>query len=170
MLHTTSHTLSQRVHDLGGEGFANDIFDYEEVDRRHHAIQEGENIYHNKKEEDFPENPLNEPSVIDILLDAAPEAAKIRDPTGRLPLHSAIGHGKAYDQGVQGLIEAYPQALEVPDTETQLYPFMLAGTAGKSKKNCSTIFELMRMSPDLVKLGISDSDVDSKPKAEVRSK
>jgi hypothetical protein len=111
-----------------------------------------------------PENPLNEPSVIDMLLSAAPETAKIRDPSGRLPLHSAIGSGKGFYQGGQGLIAAYPAAMEIPDPITNLYPFMLAATCGEGTKNASTIFELMKLSPELMKMALTD-DMDLKPKA-----
>lgn len=54
----------------------------------------------------------------------------------------------AVERGVQGLIAAYPEAVEIPDPETKLYPFMLAATAGEGKNNCSTIFELMRLTID----------------------
>jgi hypothetical protein len=161
--------IFQRVHDLGGEGEDyqfNYAFDDDEVNQRHRAIQEGKNVYNDKNDIDdgSPDNPLNEPSVIDMLLSAAPTAAKIHDPSGRLPLHSAIGSGKGYYQGVHGLIEAYPAAMEIPDPVTNLYPFMLAATCGEGIKNVSTIFELMKLSPELIKMGLTD-DMDLKPKA-----
>jgi hypothetical protein len=156
---------------LGGEGFSIEdaVFDDDEVNRRHSSIIEGEVIFNSKKDEELCENPLNEPSVIDILLRVAPSAAKMPDPNGRLPLHSAIGSGKSYEQGVKGLADAHPEALLLPDEVTKLYPFMLAATAGGDKKNCSTIFELMRLTPELVKMGLSsmacDDDMNLKPKA-----
>lgn len=152
----------QRVHDLGGEGYSiADAFDDFEVNRRrleNNAIEQA------KKDEEFPDNPLNEPSVIDMLLGAAPTLAKIKDPSGRLPLHAAIASGKGYQQGVQGLIEAYPEAMEIPDPKTNLYPFMLAATAGEGSKNVSTIYELMRLGPELAKMALSE-DMGLKPKA-----
>lgn len=159
----------QRVHDLGAESYSiHDAFDDLEVNRRHLlANLEGDTDYHDKKDEDIPENPLNEPSVIDTLLSSAPAAAKIKDPiSGRLPLHSAIGSGKGYGQGVQGLIEAYPESMEIPDPETNLYPFMLAATAGKGRMAVSTIYDLMRLSPELARMALcEDEDMDLKPKA-----
>ncbi|KAL3804388.1 hypothetical protein HJC23_011316 [Cyclotella cryptica] len=169
-LHIAAKAPVYRVHDLGGEGFSIDdaVFDDYEVNRRHSAIQLGEVIYSHKKDDDVCENPLNEPSVIDILLGVARSAARVPDPNGRLPLHAAIGSGKAFDQGVRGLVNAHPEALFIPDVETKLYPFMLAATAGADKKSCSTIFELMKLTPELVKMGLTcdfASDMDLKPKA-----
>lgn len=151
---------------MGGEGTSihDAAFDDFDVDNRMYSIHEVERIYKSRKEENVSENPLNEPSVIDILLEVSPSAAKIRDPTGRLPLHSAVGSGKGYHQGVQGLIAAYPEAVEIPDPETKLYPFMLAATAGEGKNNCSTIFELMRLTPEFIQMALCD-DMNLKPKA-----
>ena len=87
------------------------------------------------------------PSVIEILVTAAPETARFRDRNGRLPLQLAIANGKKWTSGVKALVAAYPDAIMLHDPLTNLFPFMLAATVQKG--GCTTIFELLRANPSL---------------------
>jgi hypothetical protein len=87
------------------------------------------------------------PSVIEILVTAAPETARFRDRNGRLPLQLAIANCKKWTSGVKALVAAYPDAIMLHDPLTDLFPFMLA--ASVQKGGCTTIFELLRANPSL---------------------
>ena len=102
--------------------------------------------------------PHDEPSVLDILLEAQPGAAGVRDGRGRYPLHSAAAAGKRIDEGIEALLSAFPEAVAVPDGRTSLFPFMLAATAGGSGGDTSTIYRLLRASP-----GVCHMAVDAPP-------
>ncbi len=105
-----------------------------------------------------------EPSVIDILLSGNPRAAQERDPNGQLPLHVAIMRGKTLDEGVQALVEAYPDALTIPDSRTNLYPFMLAASVGRGRGDCGTIYALLRAAPELVLMALSGEEQEEERK------
>ena len=96
------------------------------------------------------ESKYKEPSLIDVLLSGEPKAAAVRDPQGQLPLHVAIMRGKTLEEGVEALVEAYPEALTMPDNRTQLFPFMLAASVGRGRGDASTIYALLRAAPELV--------------------
>ncbi|KAL3822441.1 hypothetical protein ACHAXA_007448 [Cyclostephanos tholiformis] len=132
------------VHDLRGEGFIEDAYIDDDHQRRaeRSRMKESQSKY-------------EEPSVIDILLSGEPAAASERDPHGQLPLHLAIMRGKAWDDGVKALVEAFPDALTTPDNKTNLYPFMLAASVGRGRGDCSTIYALLRAAPDLVHMSLN---------------
>lgn len=94
------------------------------------------------------------PSVIEILLQANNDnpcqGAELSDPSGRLPLHLALMSGKGWSDGIQQLIEAYPESLCLPDRSSRLYPFMLAA----SRVNCdiSLVYEILRLNPNAIHL------------------
>jgi ankyrin repeat protein len=93
------------------------------------------------------------PSVIQILLEAnhtsPTHGAHIPDPSGRLPLHLALSSGKRWNEGVQQLIAAYPDAVSLPDRSSKLYPFMLAASCGLDMDVTST-YEILRLNPCLI--------------------
>ena len=81
-------------------------------------------------------NATTSSSVIQILLEASPEAASYSHPrTGRIPLHFAILSGKSWHEGVCPMLEVYPDGIMVVDSVTGLYPFMLAASVGSSEGN-----------------------------------
>jgi len=134
------------VHDLRGEGFTiEDAF----IDDDPSAVRPKRKKSQSK---------YREPSVIDILLSGEPKAAGERDSNGQLPLHVAIMRGKTLDEGVQALVDAYPDALTTPDTKTNLYPFMLAASIGRGRGDCSTIYALLRDAPELILSAISGEE------------
>lgn len=90
-------------------------------------------------------------SVIDILLQAnhafaAARGASLTDPSGRLPLHMALEAGKSWNQGVGGLVEAFPESVSIADRSSKLFPYQLAGT----KDALDGTFELLRRNPTLL--------------------
>ncbi|KAL3822438.1 hypothetical protein ACHAXA_007445 [Cyclostephanos tholiformis] len=115
------------VHDLRGEGFIEEA--YIDDDHQQRAARS------RMKE---PQSKYEEPSIIDILLSGEPAAARERDPNGQLPLHLVIMRGKAWEDGVKALAEAFPYALTTPDNKTNLYLFMLAASVGRSRGDCTS--------------------------------
>jgi ankyrin repeat protein len=128
-----------KIRDLSDEGYLLE-------DRIHdgHVERESDNM---DDAEQVGPNSLY-PSVIEILVTVAPEAAKRRDTDGRLPLQLAIANGKKWTTGVKALLEAYPEAMVFHDPLTNLLPFMLAATVKKG--GCTTIFQLLRSNPSLL--------------------
>mmetsp|Transcript_37309 Transcript_37309/g.76109 ORF Transcript_37309/g.76109 Transcript_37309/m.76109 type:complete len:735 (+) Transcript_37309:164-2368(+) len=140
-IHIAAAAPVYAVHDLRGEGFSMEDAILDE--------ETGMPIIRKLKETKY-----TEPSVIDILLSGEASAARERDPNGQLPLHIAIMRGKTLDEGVKALADAYPEALTMPDKHTNLYPFMLAASVGRGRGDCSTIYEMVRAAPDLVKMAL----------------
>jgi len=64
------------------------------------------------------------PTVLELLLDAAPSAASSPDASGSLPLHYALRRSSdlPIESDLIALIQAYPDALRFPDPVTNLYP------------------------------------------------
>ena len=83
--------------------------------------------------------------LVKILLEAHPISAR-QVYHGRLPLHLAIENGwPCHDL----LLAAFPEALDIPDPKTELYPFQ---TAARAKESCSQCeldltYELLRANP-----------------------
>lgn len=125
-------------------------------------------------------------ALIPLLLKACPESANLRDSCGRLPVHYALecghryfrgtdqallgdeeNHSSAnnwdtyskgyYDTGLKELLDASPSVHVNPDPKTGLYPFMLAATSpGNNIPDLTTVYELLRSSPDSVQSGIAE--------------
>ena len=89
----------------------------------------------------------NDTLVLDTLLNYYPNAAKIPDKHGRLPLVLAIQSGK---QTLRELILAAPQALTTRDITTHLYPFLIAASTKEAPINA--IYELIRHAPEIITL------------------
>ena len=74
----------------------------------------------------------------------------LRDATKQ---HTARGY---YDTGLKDLIDASPSVHVTPDPKTGLYPFMLAATSPSNEvADLTTVYELLRSSPDSVSSGIT---------------
>ena len=154
-IHIAAAAPVYAVHDLRGEGFSMEDAILDE--------ETGMPIIRKLKETKY-----TEPSVIDILLEGGASVARERDPNGQLPLHIAIMRGKTLDEGVKALADAYPEALTMPDKHTNLYPFMLAASVGRGRGDCSTIYEMVRAAPQLVKMAL-DGTRDRLPSSSVSS-
>lgn len=70
---------------------------------------------------------------IQLLLQAFPGAAEIRDRQLRLPVHTALESGIVFDEGISELLSASPKCLQQYDPVTGLAPFLLAAV-GSSKR------------------------------------
>lgn len=94
--------------------------------------------------------------AITALLNAYPPAARVLNKKGRIPLTLAIESGATWEAGgVRHLFEQTPEALEVKDSASQLYPFMIAAKVG----SVEVCFQLLRHSPGLVAYGCEDIHV-----------
>ena len=95
-----------------------------------------------------------EPRVIEYLIQTNPRTCQRVNKEGRLPLALAIEYGNVWESNgiLQQLLRAYPDALSNPDIQTQLYPFMTA--LSSEKASTSLVYELLRMDPSLVSIGI----------------
>jgi len=70
------------------------------------------------------------------------------DDTNRLPLHYACEKGLSWSRGLEDVVNANHVALEIVDTKTQLYPFMLACNSD----DLNSVYELLRRSPNVIQL------------------
>jgi ankyrin repeat protein len=128
-----SKTPIYKVRDLSDDGYMLE-------DRIHGDDTDDEMAY----EEDID---TSQSSVIDLLMEAAPSAACIADPSGRLALHLAINTGKRWHQGVKAILDGHPDALSKDDVASCLIPFMQASIV--QRPDTGTIFELLRRDPAL---------------------
>lgn len=79
------------------------------------------------------------------LVEIYPDAAKVQDSNGSLPLHLSLYAGKKwFNDGIKELFEAAPEALSFRDHQG-LTPVMIAA----SVEGCdlTTIFQLLRNGP-----------------------
>ncbi|KAL9186144.1 hypothetical protein ACHAXT_005382 [Thalassiosira profunda] len=157
-IHIAAAAPVYAVHDLRGEGYTIDDVDFDE--------DPAARVERNKKKE----CKYKEPSVLNILLDGEPAAARERDAHGQLPLHVAIMRGKTLDEGVQALVDAHPDALTQPDSQTNLYPFMLAASVGRGRGHVGTIYALLRDAPDLVTMALTGEPPDDEEMADLDRK
>lgn len=64
-------------------------------------------------------------STIEILLEAQPDAAELRNRDGRLPFQLAMESNKAWGDGTDALFKAFPRASQIRDSNGKL-PIQLA--------------------------------------------
>ena len=89
------------------------------------------------------------------LLSFFPDASRISDDLGRLPLHIAIESGKSWDGVIRKLLEAFPSALIRRDGKHYLFPCLLAALPSAEydcldESSCpqlTTILELLMADP-----------------------
>lgn len=129
-----------KVRDLSDDGFMLEDRIYGDSDSdSHHEMEDGDRA------------DSGQPSVLEILIDAAPWAARIEGKfglsSGRLPLHLAIARGKPWNEGIKNILAAYPEAIARRDPATGLYPFLQA--ASSERPDCGVILELLKKDPTL---------------------
>lgn len=108
---------------------------------------------------------------VDVLSSINPIVAKLQNSQGRFPLNLAIENSLPYSK-LQKIISSCPNVLSIRDIKTHMYPSMIAAASAPSntviessqpsvndceeKSLCSlnTIYNLLRMSPDMVQLGV----------------
>lgn len=91
-------------------------------------------------------------TMLSTIIRSYPEAALKKNRRGRLPLHEASDN-KWFDyEDIERLAKADPEALDVPDPVTGLYPFMMAASHPPVHKtgydDVTKIFILLRESPE----------------------
>lgn len=105
-------------------------------------------------------------TVIAQLCRVAPNQTRCRErPSGRLPLHVALLHGKGWHDEVEVLLDAYPESVDLKDPVTCLPPVLLAAACSSTRRSTSTqsgslmqendngltvIYELLRRNPRAV--------------------
>jgi hypothetical protein len=97
-------------------------------------------------------DPLRETShsATQLLVQAYPEAARVGNNVGQLPLHIAISTGKPFDTVISTLLRAAPETVEQIDPLTCLPPVLQA--AATRKCPLSVLYELLRAHPEVVLL------------------
>ena len=114
------------------------------------------------------------PSPVLVVLDAYPQAASIPCGDGRLALHLAIEAQISWDGGLSKIFDAAPASLRVPDPKTGLIPFLHAATSGASRgkkdsDSVNTIFQLLRLGPDLIGSSCDGEEQKRKASGSVKS-
>ena len=65
------------------------------------------------------------------ILEQYPDATRVADKSGRLPLHIAIETGLSWLNGTKDILEQNYDALEAKDPVTGMYPFMTSSIENK---------------------------------------
>ena len=143
--------------------FSYQLLSLDEANRVPLSIAASTEVFSEPEKKEAPDTPSdtdegsqeeNNLSVLQIFLAAEPKAASIVDSEGKLPLTYAIENGIRWEEGLEDLLWAFPQALYLQDPKTSLYPFMLAGASKDS--SVETIYSLLRAFPVLVQTGIQN--------------
>lgn len=88
--------------------------------------------------------------IIRELLEVQPAIAAKKNHVGDAPIFVAIRERMAWGDGLGNLVDAHPEILESTDTQTGLYPFLLAASLS-GKVAINTTYQLLCKQPDLVK-------------------
>jgi hypothetical protein len=88
-------------------------------------------------------------NAIDIL-QACPQASKVRDDEGRLPIELAVQSGWSWSDGVGQLLLANPVSLEALNVDERLYPRIWSRLSRKPHGSTSALFESLRARPSIV--------------------
>mmetsp|Transcript_36477 Transcript_36477/g.53337 ORF Transcript_36477/g.53337 Transcript_36477/m.53337 type:complete len:364 (-) Transcript_36477:1078-2169(-) len=113
-----------------------------------------------KCDENYDEDSIHFGSVLKLLLDdqqgGYSRLARISmnchddGSNGRrfLPVHNALKLGLSLDDGLEDIVNAYPDALSVPDPESNLIPCLQSAVGAKAK--VAVIYQLIMKRPDLI--------------------
>jgi ankyrin repeat protein len=93
---------------------------------------------------------IDSPTGLEMLAQAYPDAARVLDRNGKLPLHLALEHDKTWKFGVKELVEAEPLALRIAVGYSGMYPFELAASGRRADIN--TVYELLRANSAVIRL------------------
>jgi hypothetical protein len=107
-----------------------------------------------------------ESAVVKYILKRFPELARVPDASGRLPLEVALERGKSWYMGVRELVLASPTCLAKADSQTRLYPFLLAASERKNKEQKYDLEEAHTRK----RRKLSDGSHDDCPPLEVQGK
>jgi hypothetical protein len=89
--------------------------------------------------------------LIRDLVTTYPEAASKRNAKGEEPIFIALRERMAWDAGVEALVKAQPDILSSLDSETGLYPFLLAASLD-GEVAVETTYQLLCANPHLAKI------------------
>lgn len=89
---------------------------------------------------------------IHLLLNQSPQGAMRVNQEGRLPIHLALESGKTLDNGVDALVDAFPESVRMRDPVTLLYPFQMAAA-----KRDEVVDEVDRTTSGDVELAITNA-------------
>ena len=84
-------------------------------------------------------------SLMQMLLEIYPESAGTWY-RGKLPIHLAIESGCMWTNGLQRLLYAYPEARQMPNSQTLLFPFMMAAD---DSCDLNTLYNIIREGPEM---------------------
>jgi len=92
-------------------------------------------------------------NVLLRLLTCSTKLARERNADGELPLHVALKNGVGWEDGIQALVNAYPDSLTISIQDPsnpldQMLPFMIS--AQYSTLSLDTLFELLLASPSVL--------------------
>jgi hypothetical protein len=88
--------------------------------------------------------------IIKDLIEAYPQATKMRNSEGHAPIFIAIRDKMAYEEGLGEIVRADTDILASIDKDTGLYPFLLAASEG-GRVAVNTTYQLLCAKPHLVK-------------------
>lgn len=83
--------------------------------------------------------------VLKDILRACPDASRIRNRQGQLPVEIAVESGRSWADGVGQLLEANPGSLEALNVDERLYPLIWSRLSGGP----NVIFESLRARPSV---------------------
>lgn len=86
--------------------------------------------------------------VVDSILSLYPEAARIPNDSGKLPLCLAIESGKTWDNGIRSIIEAHPGGLATIQIEVRLFHRILEQISKDFPQR--VFFEVIKSNPEIL--------------------
>jgi hypothetical protein len=96
-----------------------------------------------------------ESATVRYILERAPHLVRLPDAFGRLPLFLALESGRSWPYGgIKELVRALPSSLTTKDTQTLLYPFMMAAVDRESGERP----QKLRRLPDGVRRDDGEND------------
>ena len=82
----------------------------------------------------------------------------MKDGKGRHLLHVAVKSGLKLSGNLLMMIHSNKTCIGEKDPVTNLYPFMLAATSGRKKKELTTIYKLLSLRPEIISKCIDDDN------------
>jgi len=97
-------------------------------------------------------------SKVGILVKSCPEASKMRNAKGYLPLFLAVEHYACdWENGMEHLVQSYPDSLAEKYPDHQIYPFMMLASKYNHQEEhqnqhslLTCLFHFIRAYPDLI--------------------
>jgi hypothetical protein len=100
---------------------------------------------------------VKDKDIIDMLLKAYPDAAGKKNKAGDTAIFLAIRDRIDWNDGLKCIVQADTDTLASSDSQTGLYPFLLAASLG-GRVAVNTTYELLCERPDLVATATTNGD------------